>query len=90
MDEIMETELVEKEQETAVETQEKCCGNCERMLWLQEEGVKIIAENNKLREELEQMKKLPRFSVKTVADKSGMDAVRSIFRKHYPNSPLNH
>lgn len=80
MDEIMETELVEKEQETA-ETQEKCCGSCEAVTQVKSELERLASENEKLREELEQMKKLPKFSTKTVADKNGMDAVRSIFRK---------
>ena len=82
MDEIMETEVIEKEQtEEIAENQEKCCGNCEAVTQVKAELDRISAENEKLREELEQMKKLPKFSVKTVADKSGMDAVRSIFRK---------
>ena len=81
MEEIMEAELVENEQEAAAETQEKCCGSCEAVTQVKTELERLAAENEKLREELEQMKKLPRFSTKTVADKNGMDAVRSIFRK---------
>lgn len=81
MEEIMETELVEKEQEPAAENEEKHCGNCEAVTQVKAELERLSAENEKLREELEQMKKLPRFSAKTVAEKNGMDAVRSIFRK---------
>ena len=81
MDEIMETELVEKEQETAAENEEKCCGSCEAVTQVKAELERLSAENERLKEELEQMKKLPKFSTKTVADKNGMDAVRSIFRR---------
>ena len=81
MEEIMETELIEKEQEPAAENEEKCCGSCEAVTQVKAELERLSAENEKLREELEQMKKLPKFSTKTVVDKSGMDAVRSIFRK---------
>lgn len=82
MDEIMETEVIEKEQTGEIdENERKCCGNCEEVMQMKAELERISAENEKLREELEQMKKLPKFSAKTVADKSGMDAVRSIFRK---------
>ena len=82
MDEIMETEVIEKEQtEEIAGEQGKCCGNCETVTQVKAELERLSAENEKLREELEQMKKLPKFSVKTVADKSGMDAVRSIFRR---------
>ena len=83
MDKIMETELTENEQaeEAAAETEEKHCGSCEAVMQVKAELERLSAENGKLKEELEQMKKLPRFSTKTVADKSGMDAVRSIFRK---------
>ena len=82
MDEIMETEVIEKKQaEEIAENKEKCCGSCEAVTEVKSELERLSAENERLREELEQMKKLPRFSTKTVADKNGMDAVRSIFRK---------
>ena len=80
MDEIIETELIETEQETA-ETEEKQCGSCEAVMQVKAELERLSAENGKLREELEQMKKLPKFSAKTVAEKNSLDAVRSIFRK---------
>ena len=81
MDEIIETQLIEKEQEAAAETEEKQCGSCEAVMQVKAELERLSAENGKLREELEQMKKLPRFSTKTVAEKNSLDAVRSIFRK---------
>ena len=82
MYEIMETELAEKEQAEEInETEEKSCGSCEAVMQVKSELERLSAENERLKEELEQMKKLPRFSTKTVADKNGMDAVRSIFRK---------
>ena len=81
MEEIIETELIEKEQESIAENEKKCCGGCEEVMQVKAELERLSAENEQLREELEQMKKLPRFSTKTVADKSGIDAVRSIFRK---------
>ena len=81
MDEIIEkTELAEQAEEIA-ETEEKCCGSCETVTQVKGELERLSAENEKLREELEQMKKLPRFSTRTVAEKNGLDAVRSIFRK---------
>ena len=81
MDETIERELIETEQEAAAEAEEKCCGNCEAVTQVKAELERLSAENEKLREELEQMKKLPRFSTKTVAEKNSLDAVRSIFRK---------
>lgn len=82
MDEIKETELMEKEQaEEIIANEEKCCGDCEAVMQVKAELERLSAENGKLREELEQMKKLPRFSTKIVPDKNGVDAVRSIFRK---------
>ena len=84
MDEIKETELMEKEQvqaEEIIENEENHCGSCEAVMQVKSELERISAENEKLREELEQMKKLPKFSAKTVAEKNSLDAVRSIFRK---------
>ena len=85
MDEIKETQLIENQQEQAeeiaAEIEEDLCGNCEKLSKLQGELAQLSAENNRLREELEQMKKLPSFSTKTVAEKNGLEAVRSIFRK---------
>ena len=80
MDEIRENELVEKEQES-VENKKNCCGDCETVRQVRSELDKLAAENERLKEELEQMKKLPRFSAKTVAEKNSLEAVRSIFRK---------
>lgn len=80
MDEIMEPKPVQQVEEIA-ENEEKCCGSCEAVLQVKNELAGLAAENERLKEELEQMKKLPKFSTKTVADKNGMEAVRSIFRK---------